>query len=173
MARTQKRGSKSGGRGRARTPRARRRGFVAIALERFKSVITTITLLATGALIGSWWIEWREAEAPAQQNAEFEAPQPERRLKVEVLNGSGEPGAASRVGEVLLSLDYDVVTVDNADHFEYGVSHVLDRSGAGEPVSTLGRTLGTDSVVVAIEPDLLLDATVILGSDWRTLLERR
>ncbi|MDH3734758.1 MAG: LytR C-terminal domain-containing protein [Gemmatimonadota bacterium] len=176
MARTPTRGSKRGRSGKksgGRRSKAKRRGSVHIAFERFKSLITTVTLLATGALIGSWWIAWREADVPDQQTIEFETAEPDRRLKVEVLNGSGERGAADRVGDLLLSLNYDVVTVDNADHFDYGVSHILDRSGAGVMVSELGRRIGADSIVVAIEPDLLLDVTVMLGSDWRRLLADR
>jgi hypothetical protein len=146
-----------------------KRGFFQIALERIKSVVTTVALLATGALVASWWITWRETEIRPTPNAEASALEPERRVKVEVLNGSGEPGAAGVIGDLLLGLEYDVVAVDNAEHFDYPVTHVLDRSGARADVDEIARRIGADSIAVELDPDLLLDATVILGKDWREL----
>ena len=173
MAGKAARGSKRGGRsGRPRRGRPKRRGFVAIAFERLKSLITTITLLATGALVGSWWIHWREADAIEIPNVEIDAPVGHR-LKVEVLNGSGDRGAAGQVGDFLLSLDYDVVAVDNAESFDHETSVLLDRSGIGLPLAELGARIGADSIVVAPDPDLLLDATLILGRDWRRLIADR
>ncbi|MFV1988034.1 MAG: LytR C-terminal domain-containing protein [Gemmatimonadota bacterium] len=161
-------------RGRSRTGakrrgRAPRRGFLEIGLEKFKATVTTVALLATGALVASWWIAWREAEIAEAPNAEAAAVQPVRRMKVEVLNGSGEPGAAAVIGDLLLEFDYDVVTVDNADNFDYPVTYVIDRSGVGGPVTEMARRIGADSVALDPDPDLFLDATVILGRDWRAL----
>ena len=177
MGRTTGRGRGRAATGRGRTGRGRsdgrrrpaRHGILQIGLEKLGSFLTTVALLATGALVASWWIAWREADPPAA--IELSAPTLEsgRRLKVEVLNGSGEPGAAAVIGDLLLGLRYDVVTVDNADHFDYEVTHVIDRSGAGEAVVEVARRIGADSVAVILDPDLLLDATVILGRDWRAL----
>jgi hypothetical protein len=168
VARKTGRGTRRGG-GSGGRRRAKRRGFLEIGLEKIKSLITTVALLATGALIASWWIAWREAEVPEVSNAAAPAVQPERRMKVEVLNGSGEPGAAGVIGDLLLELEYDVVAVDNAENFDYPVTYVIDRSGIGGPVAEMARRIGADSVALDPDPDLLLDATVILGKDWRAL----
>lgn len=122
--------------------------------------------------MASFWLEWRDAELPATA-ASAGAPAVERRLKVEVLNGSGEAGAARVVGDVLLSEGYDVVTVDNADAFDHEVTYVIDRSGVGDAIGELADRIGADSTYAALEPDLLLDATIILGADWRERLDRR
>ena len=165
-------GGRSGG-GRSRTGRGRgrpaRRGFLRVGLERLGSLLTTVALLATGALVASWWIEWREAESAPPVAMAAPTIESGPRLKVEVLNGSGEPGAAGVIGGLLLGLEDDVVAVDNADHFDYEVTHVIDRSGAGEAVAEVARRIGADSVAVGLDPDLLLDVTVILGKDWRAL----
>ncbi|MDX1394965.1 MAG: LytR C-terminal domain-containing protein [Gemmatimonadota bacterium] len=170
----QKRGG--GGRGRGRSPARRRRGRPArrgvlqIGLERLGSFLTTLALLGTGALVASWWIEWRETDGmPTTVEVAAPAIESGHRLKVEVLNGSGEPGAAGVIGDLLLDLEYDVVAVDNAEHFDHEVTHVIDRSGAGEAVREIGRRIGADSISVELDPDLLLDATIILGKDWRAL----
>lgn len=140
-------------------------------VERFKTLLTSLVLLATGALMASFWLQWRDADLP--DSASPDAPALERRLKVEVLNGSGEPGAARVIGDALLGEGYDVVTVDNADAFDHGVTHVIDRSGIGVAIGELADRIGSDSTYVALEPDLLLDATIILGADWRERLSDR
>ena len=145
--------------------------MIATAIDGFKSVLTAVVLLVAGALIGSWWIEWRNTGGP--QVLESPAAELLPRLKVEVLNGTGEPGAARSVGELLIALGYDVVAFENADHFDYGITHVIDRAGGGEQVAEVAELLGTDSVAVDIDPDVHLDATVILGADWRELVPER
>lgn len=167
--RSRKRSGSARGRSNRGRGRPVKRGFLQIAVDRLKSAITTVALLATGALVASWWISWREADVPATQNAESPAVESGRRLKVEVLNGSGEPGAAGVIGDLLLEFGYDVVAVDNAESFDYPLTHVLDRSGAGDDVSEVARSIGVDSIAIVLDPDLLLDATVILGKDWRAL----
>lgn len=158
--------------GREKSKRGGARKRLSSFVERFKTLVTSLVLLAAGALMASFWLEWRDAELPERASAS-DTPTLERRLKVEVLNGSGEPGAARVVGDRLLARGYDVVTVDNADGFDYGVTHVIDRSGVGAPIAELADRIGSDSIYVALEPDLLLDATVILGADWRERLPER
>lgn len=160
-----RRGRSSGGRG-----GRRRSGRPAAFLERARTLFTTAVLLAAGALIGSFWIEWRRAELPPESGEAV--PALERRIKVEVLNGSGEPGVARRVGDLLLARGHDVVAVDNADRFDYERSFVVDRSGLGSAIAELAAELGFDSVAVDPDPDLHLDATVIVGRDWRGRLSR-
>lgn len=154
---------------RSRSKRGKR---LSTLVERFTTLITSLVLLAAGALMASFWLEWRAAELPGAAPSDG-TPTLERRLKVEVLNGSGEAGAARVVGDVLLSRGYDVVTVDNADAFDHGITHVIDRSGVGDAIVELAGRIGSDSSYVALEPDLLLDATIILGADWRERLSDR
>lgn len=165
----------SGGSKRSRSRRGKKGGKtrkrLSTVVERFKTLLTSLVLLATGALMASFWLQWRDADLPG--SASPDAPALERRLKVEVLNGSGEPGAARVVGDALLVEGYDVVTVDNADAFDHGVTHVIDRSGVGTAIGELAGRIGSDSTYVALEPDLLLDATIILGADWRERLPDR
>ena len=145
--------------------------MIATAIAGFKSILTAAILLVAGALIGSWWIEWRKTGGP--QVLESPAAEVLPGLKIEVLNGTGEPGAARAIGELLIALGYDVVAFENADHFDYRITHVIDRAGGGQPVVEIAELLGADSVAVGIDPDLHLDATVILGADWRDLLPER
>ncbi|MGH7539733.1 MAG: LytR C-terminal domain-containing protein, partial [Gemmatimonadota bacterium] len=87
-------------------------------------------------------------------------------LTVEVLNGSGDRGAAARIRDHLRERGFDVVSAENADHFDHPVTYVLNRSGRNGAAQRVARQLGVDSVANAFEPDLFLDATVVLGGDW-------
>jgi hypothetical protein len=86
---------------------------------------------------------------------------------VEVLNGSGDPGAAERVARWIRDLGFDVVYFGNASHFDHGVSHVVDRSGETGGARVLARALSVDSLASDPAPELFLDATLVLGEDWR------
>ena len=94
------------------------------------------------------------------------------RIKVEVLNGVGETGLARDFADRLRERGLDVVATANADHFEHGVTHVLDRSGRLGAAPRVAAAAGTDSVAVALDPDLFLDVSVVVGSDWREVLGR-
>ena len=150
-----------------------------------RGLITTIALVAAGALIGLFWEEWRVVQiatpasadpVPGALSTPAESPPAQlnlaNRIKVEVLNGVGEAGLARRFADRMRELGFDVVATDNADHFEHQVTHVLDRSGRlGAAVEVAGG-VHTDSVAVAIDPDLFLDATVVVGHDWQEILAR-
>lgn len=92
------------------------------------------------------------------------------RIKVEVLNGAGERGLARQFADRLRLLGFDVVATGNADHFDHEITHVLDRSGRLGAALTVARELSADSLAVAIDPELFLDASVVVGSDWAGLL---
>ena len=150
-----------------------------------RGLITTVALVCAGALIGLFWEEWRVVQiatpasadpVPGSLSMPTESPPPQvnlaNRIKVEVLNGVGEAGLARRFADRLRELGFDVVATDNADHFEYQVTHVVDRSGRlGAAVEVAGG-VHTDSVALGLDPDLFLDATVVVGHDWQEVLAR-
>ncbi|WP_420439477.1 LytR C-terminal domain-containing protein [Candidatus Palauibacter sp.] len=166
----------------------------------FRGLITTAVLIGAGALIGLFWEEWKvvrlavlagtgsvsaattesapagttAAGSPATAGAATgETPAREtltNRIKVEVLNGAGERGLARQFAERLRLLGFDVVATGNADHFDHATTHVLDRSGRLGAAVEVARELSTDSLAVALEPELYLDASVVVGSDWAGLL---
>ena len=161
----------------------------------FRGLITTAILIGAGAFIGLFWEEWKvvrlavlagAAPAPtataagaaddgstATGSATGEIPARgdlADRIKVEVLNGAGERGLARQFADRLRLLGFDVVATGNAEHFDHGVTHVLDRSGRLGAAIAVARELSTDSLAVAIDPELYLDASVVVGGDWAGLL---
>lgn len=166
MGRTSRRSAKT----RRRTKGSRGPSRLTRAIAGLRALLLGTSLLVVGFLAGSFWREWRHATLP-DQVAVDPAPEPAApRVKIEVLNGTGERGVAQRVADRLLELGFDVVAVDNADQFGHAWTHVLDRSGREDGARLVAVGLGTDSVERAIDHDLHLDASVIVGDDWRVLL---
>lgn len=89
--------------------------------------------------------------------------------KVEILNGCGVSNVAAQAHEYLGRLGFDVVNVENARAFDYEVTLVIDRGGDEGIASRIARFLGTENVIRQVRPELMLQVTVILGKDYRTL----
>lgn len=143
-------------------------------IDRLQMLLLVLVLLGVGALLGSFWLEWRGprlAEAgdtivgtPASPGEE-----PDERLRVEVLNGAGDPGAAREVAMRLREKGFDVVYFGNAGTFGHEVTHVVNRSGRTGAAGRIAEVLGADSVATEIDPELYLDGSVVLGRDWADL----
>lgn len=138
--------------------------------DRFEMALVCLVLIGVGTLIGSFWIEWRGARLDRTSAADSAPASLDARLKVEVLNGSGDKGAAALIRDHLRDRGFDVVSAENADHFDYTTTYVLNRSGEPGAARQVASELGVDSVANSIDPDLFLDATVVLGADWRERL---
>jgi hypothetical protein len=68
---------------------------------------------------------------------------------------------------------FDVVNIDNADHFEYRETIVLDRRGTDGPskaARAVGGALGTYNVLLQSNEDRMVDVSVVIGKDYDELL---
>lgn len=88
-------------------------------------------------------------------------------VRLEVLNGNGEPGAAREVAEQLANMGFTVVRVGNADRFDYEVSEVITRPGAPqEAVQSVAEALNVTRIVAGAEGESSdVDIKVIVGRD--------
>lgn len=94
-------------------------------------------------------------------------------IQVEVLNGCGERGIGQQAMRFLRERGFDVVNIDNADHFEYRETVVLDRRGTDGPseaARAVGNALGTQYVLLQRNDDRLVDVSVVIGKDYGELL---
>jgi hypothetical protein len=133
--------------------------------------------LVVGALGASFLLEFRSAPeaspgppAAATGPADISFDEQQQRIRVEVLNGAGDAGAAARVTQALRDAGFDVKTYGNAARFDYERSIVLDRSGRAGAAGAVAAALHGTEVQKQLDPELYLDATVILGDDWRALV---
>ena len=89
-------------------------------------------------------------------------------IHVEVLNGCGADGVAGRVGEALRDLGFDVMTLGNAENFNYPETIVIDRVGNREFAQQVAEMLGTENRIQQITPDpfRIEEVTVVVGRDY-------
>ncbi len=87
--------------------------------------------------------------------------------RVEVLNAAGISGMAQAATDQLRSARFDVVYFGNAAEFGRDSSVVIDRVGKPEIARNVARELGIEQVRSEPDSTLYLEATVLLGLDWR------
>lgn len=88
------------------------------------------------------------------------------RIKVEVLNASGQRGLARRATFALRDAGFDVVRFGN-DPVPRDSTLVLSRSGHDDWAGLVARALGGARVESRPDSSRYLDVTVLLGADWR------
>lgn len=123
--------------------------------------------------------ETQEPQSPVETTtAQNIPPEPEpeiksvaRRVQVEILNGCGVDGLAERLTRYLRKYDIDVVSRGNYRHFEVPASRIVDRVNNAERIDPLGKLLGiaSNKIVVEENVNLQLDATIVLGLDYKSL----
>lgn len=92
-------------------------------------------------------------------------------IQLEVLNGCGVPGIATRFSDTLRIYGFDVVESGNFDHFNVDKSFVISRGGAIENARRVAASLGIspDLVLREVSPDFYLDVTLVIGRDFESL----
>lgn len=90
-------------------------------------------------------------------------------IQVEVLNGCGTPGVASKFTEYLRASGFDVVKTDNYDQFNITRTVVIDRRNQVPRTLKVieALELKTDRLLQEVNDAYLLDVTVIIGDDFR------
>lgn len=123
--------------------------------------------------LGWWW--WRRPTAPTG-TARSEAAEQVRpvtrvvpegtRIRVEVLNGTGQRGLARRGTAFLRDAGFDVVATGNWTE-KVDSSLVLVRTGRADWGELAVRALGDARLLT--QPDTLryVDLTIVLGTRWR------
>lgn len=92
-------------------------------------------------------------------------------IQVEVRNAAGADGLAATVMSYLRDKGFDVVDVGNHTSFDVEHTQVIDRIGDPESARRVAQALGVDDEHVHqnVNPDLYLDASVLIGHDYDTL----
>jgi len=92
-------------------------------------------------------------------------------IQVEVRNGAGVDHLAERTTQYLRNQGFDVVDVGNHSSFDQKRSVVIDRDGNPEAARNVAEALGIppERVRKDLKPQYYLDASVILGHDYKQL----
>lgn len=91
---------------------------------------------------------------------------PRELITVQVLNGSGVAGIASKVGELLRGEGFQVIKVDNADSFEYQCSRVISHFEQIEPAKEIAMLIPGAEFFKEPSPDHPVMITVIIGKNF-------
>jgi len=92
-------------------------------------------------------------------------------IQLEVLNGCGIPGVATRFTSTLRSYGFDVVESGNFDNFDMSETILISRNGNMQNANRVARALGIPEERILLEKsaDFYLDATLVIGSDYQSL----
>ncbi len=88
-----------------------------------------------------------------------------RRIRIEILNGTGRSGLAQEAATALRKRGIDVLKTGNAGHFLHEESILISRKKSPQ-FEQLGKILGCDKTVEQLQENTLVDATLILGADY-------
>jgi hypothetical protein len=145
---------------------------------RLQTIGIFVTLVAVAVLIGSLvaGVMARRGGSPAVASNAPAAPAPDvgvpaGRVRVQVLNASGRPGLAREATRVLRDRGFDVLEFGNGKGFPPDSSMVLDRAGRLEVARQVADAVGIRRVAARPDSNLYLDATVVLGKDWKAPAE--
>lgn len=97
--------------------------------------------------------------------------QPNLTMQLDVRNGTGEDGVAKLFTDYLREKGYDVVEIGNFETDDQEKTLVLDRKGNSQNCKKIALSLGISdkNVISQINEKLLLDATVVIGKDYKEL----
>ena len=112
-------------------------------------------------------------DAPKLATEIYEA-NPVMDIQIEILNGCGEPGIAAKFSDFLRNIRVDVVRSENADHFDYDKTILIQRNenifGMKHVASALGFDINNpNQVITAADPNLDVDITLVIGKDFRSI----
>jgi hypothetical protein len=143
--------------------RSEQQGFLLHAAIGFLTVLLTILILA---------LLFRMIYPRIQSDRAVEDPiLISEVIQLEVLNGCGVPGIATRFTAALRRYGFDVVESGNFDHFNMQETILISRNGDMDNARRVAQALGIpeDRILLETSREYYLDATVVIGADYETL----
>ena len=102
-------------------------------------------------------------------NSESINPKALANLQIEILNGNGLPGSAATIATQLEAYYVYIPTIDNAAHFNYPKTLLVDWKGNLNKAMALATVLNisADNIIVYDRPNKPLDFTIVIGHDQK------
>lgn len=85
---------------------------------------------------------------------------------IQILNGCGAPGAATKMSSFLRKHHFDVKETGNAETWNYPYTMVISRSDDMTIAQQVANALQTDKIQLLKNDQDLFDVTVIIGPDY-------
>jgi hypothetical protein len=122
-------------------------------------VAIVVLAVLVAALVVSWgWAMWGPTTPSARRSGRHV-------VRVQVLNGSGEPGVGTRVAAHLRAGGFQVTDVRNADRSDHFATFVVARRGDLSLAREVAHYLGGPPLVRQEWNLELADVSVLIGSD--------
>ena len=93
------------------------------------------------------------------------APDPDRAIRVQVLNGTREGGIGTRLAAYLREGGFHVIEVRNADRSDYFATLVVARRQDPSAARAVAHYLGSPPVILQVHGGDAADVALIIGSD--------
>lgn len=90
----------------------------------------------------------------------------EPKLKILILNGSGEPAVAAEAASILIDYGYGIVAVKNAESFDYATTKIELYSASREDGEKIKKILKTGEISETSSENNVIDAAIIVGKDF-------
>lgn len=90
-------------------------------------------------------------------------------VRIEILNGTGEPGVAARTRDLLQSQGWQVVSIGDADRSDYGRTLIINYGVPDELVSRVGQDLELEpnlSSLHGLDVSVPIDVRIVVGRDF-------
>ncbi len=134
----------------------------------FEGRLWTFILCVVGILVAL--LVWSALHRLLQTFVGPESPHNQPVLRVEVLNGCGEPRLAYQVANLLRSKGFDVVSFGDAKGSNYASTVVVDNvSETKENARRLAAAIGCKKLAYEPAPSRYLDVTLIVGGDYERI----
>lgn len=115
-----------------------------------------------------------DVSAPPLESAKVYSPSG-KPIQLDVLNGCGVSGVASRITAHLRRKGFDVVDMRNYKTFDLQETLVIDRVGNLATARQVAQAMGVkrENVIQEINPDYFVDVSVVIGRDYPALSAMR
>ena len=111
------------------------------------------------------WLSDRIGELTKFLNNEGPAPIGDD-IKIEILNGSNNPGQAQNLRNYFIKYGFNVVHFGNALRNDYEKTVVIDRVGKPLLAKRIADIINCKEVYTKIDKSLMVDITIIIGNDF-------
>lgn len=114
-----------------------------------------------------------QVQAQPQQAEQQSKPQPLGKIvQIDIQNGSGEKGIASRFTNFLRTRGYDVVEAKNYKVSNVPRTLIVDRLGNVQTARDLAKHVGVadTNIIQQLNPDYFVDVSIVIGQDCYELL---
>lgn len=122
-----------------------------------------LTLIVLGVLVGALIVSW--GWTMFGSGGKGSRREGKHVVRVQVLNGSGEPGVGTRVAAYLREGGFQVTDVRNADRNDYFATFIIARRSDLSLADEVSHYLGGPPLVRQEWSSELADVSVLVGSD--------